>query len=96
MHSSGKRLGIALATVVVVLGMNAFAVLTGAADSTYGRLFGYRPADFLVATPADIAGPGALSRAKECAQSAPKQLYPRSLPAAIGTHSSAAPMTRMC
>ncbi len=96
MHSSGKRLGIAMATVVVVLGVNAFAVLTGAADSTYGRLFGYPPADYLVASHADIAASGALSSAKECAQSGPKQLYPRSLPAGIGTHSSAVPMTRMC
>jgi hypothetical protein len=47
MYNSGKRLGIAMATVVVVLGLNAFAVLSGVADSTYGRLFGNQPADYL-------------------------------------------------
>jgi hypothetical protein len=96
MHNSGKRLGIAMATVVVVLGLNAFAVLSGVADNTYGRLFGYQPADYLVATRVDTAAPEPASSAKECAQSGPKQLYPRSLAAGIGSHSSAVPITRMC
>lgn len=96
MHNSGKRLGIAMATVVVVLGLNAFAVLSGAADGAYGRVFGNQPADYLVATRADTAEPESGSSATECAQSGPKPLYPRSLAVGIGTHSSALPITRMC
>ena len=97
MHNSGKRLGIAMATVVVVLGLNALAVLSGAADGAYGRVFGNQPADYLVATRADTAEPESGSSATECAQSGPKQLlYLRSLAVGIGTQSSALPITRMC
>ena len=96
MYNSGKRLGIAMATVVVVLGLNAFAVLSGVADSTYGRLFGNQPADYLVAARADAAGPDVVSSAKECAQSGPKRLYLRTLVGGIGTPCSAGLVTRMC
>jgi hypothetical protein len=96
MHNSGKRLGIAMATVVVVLGLNAFAVLSGVADSTYASLFGYRPADYLVASRVDTAAAGPVPSAKECAQSGPRQLYPRSLAAGIGSHSETVPITRIC
>ena len=96
MENSGKRLGIAMATVVVVLGLNAFAVLSGAADGAYGRVFGNQSSDYLVATRADTAAPEPVSSATECPQSGPKPLYPRSLAVGIGTHSSALPITRMC
>ncbi len=96
MDNSGRRLGIALLTVVVVLGLNAFAVLSGVADSTYGSLFGYQPGSYLVATRVHAAVAGPVLSAKECAQSRPKQAYPRRLVAATGTGSSAVPTIRMC
>jgi hypothetical protein len=96
MHNSGKRLGVAMATVVVVLGLNAFAVLSGAAAGAYGLVFGNQPTDYLAATLADTAAPGPGSSATECAQSGPKQLYPPSLAAGIGSHFSTVPITRMC
>jgi len=96
MHNSGKRLGVAMATVVVVLGLNAFAVLSGVAAGAYGLVFGRQPTDYPAATRADAAAPEPGWSAAECAQSDPKQLYPLSLPAGSGSHSSAAPITRMC
>ena len=96
MHNSGKRLGIAMATVVVVLGLNAFAVLSGAAAGAYGLVFGHQATDYLAATRADTAAPETGSSATECAQSGPKQLHPPSLAAGIASHSSAVPIIRMC
>jgi hypothetical protein len=96
MDNSGRRLGIALLTVVVMLGLNAFAVLSGFADSTYGSLFGYQPDSYLVATRADIAVAEPVTSAKECAQSRPKHPDARRLVAATGTRSDAVPTIRMC
>ena len=96
MDKSGKRLGVAMLTVVVVLGLNAFAVLSGAADSTYARLFGYQPDRDLVATRAETAAPEPVSSAMECAQSRPKQPYTRSLVAVAGTPSNSGRVARMC
>ena len=97
MHNSGKRLGVAMATVVVVLGLNAFAVLSGVAAGAYGLVFGHQPTDYLAATRADAAAPERGPSAAECAQSDPKQLYPLSLAAGgNGGHSSTVSITRMC
>lgn len=96
MDKSGKRLGVAMLTVVVVLGLNALAVLSGAADGTYSRLFGYQPDRDLVATRAETAAPEPVSSATECAQSRPKRPYPRSLVAVAGTHSNSGRVARMC
>lgn len=40
MSSYGKRLGIALTTLVITLGLNAVAVVSGVAEHTYGYLLG--------------------------------------------------------
>jgi hypothetical protein len=40
MDNCGKRLGIALTTVAITLGLNAVAVVSGVAEHTYGHLFG--------------------------------------------------------
>jgi hypothetical protein len=43
MDSCGKRLGIALTTVVIALGLNVVAVVSGVAEHTYGYLLETRP-----------------------------------------------------
>ena len=43
MDSCGKRLGIALTTVVIALGLNVVAVVSGVAEHTYGHLLETRP-----------------------------------------------------
>jgi hypothetical protein len=97
MHNSGKRLGVAMATVVVVLGLNAFAVLSGVATGAYGLVFAHQSSDYLAATRADTAAPQPGASAAQCAQSDPKQLYPLSLAAGgIGGNVSTVPITRMC
>jgi len=96
MDKSGKRLGVALLTVVVVLALNAFAVLSGAADSTYAGLFGYQSGRDLVAARLETAAAEPVSSATECAQSRPKRPYPGGLVEVAGTPSNALPVVRMC
>jgi hypothetical protein len=96
MDNSGKRLGIAMLTVVVVLGLNAFAVLSGAADGTYGRLFSNQPGHYLAATGGPTAAPEPALSAAGCAKTRPKQLPPQALVLVTGLRTDAELVAHMC
>jgi len=96
MDNSGKRLGIAMLTVVVVLGLNALAVMTGTVNSTYARWFGDQPERHLAVTGAPAVAPGSVLSRVECTQPDPKRAPARSLVPVTGAPVHVAPVARMC
>jgi hypothetical protein len=73
MDSCGKRLAIALTTVVLVLGLNALVVVSGIADHAYGRLHDAEPGVRVggVAAARQVR-PDLIAKAAECAGRHPK------------------------
>lgn len=96
MNNTGKRLGVAMLTVVVVLGLNAAAVLYGNADSTYARLSGYEPQPHLATMHRDEAAPAPVANQGECLQSRPKSAAPPALLPVTRDVAESLPVARMC
>jgi hypothetical protein len=95
MDNSGKRLGIVMLTVVVVLALNVFAVLSGAADDAYGRLFGFQIEQRMAVErePTSAAAPAA--RAVEC-EPCPRHAQRQAIPPGAGVTVGGAPVARLC
>lgn len=96
MDRTGRRLALAMLTVVVLLGLNAAAVISGSANGTYARLFGHEPERQPGSTAANGATAAALSNSGGCMSSPPKPtLSPALLPVMVGT-AERDPVARMC
>jgi len=96
MDNTGRRLGVAMLTVVVVLGLNAVAVLSGSADDAYAMLFGEQSHPRLATVHIEQAAPAVVSSPAECVRSRPKlAAQPALLPVAQEV-AEPAPPARMC
>ena len=96
MDNTGRRLGVAMLTVVVMLALNAVAVLSGNADGAYALLFGEQPHSHMATVHIDQAAPVVASSPAECVKSRPKPAaQPALLPVALEVTEPAAP-ARMC
>ncbi len=96
MDNCGKRLGIAMTVVVVLLALNALAVITGAADRTYGRLLGTGASPRVAGVDANPAALQRLAKAADCVQSHPKQTLLEGLLPAVDARSDLGVAPRMC
>ncbi|MGD2074803.1 MAG: hypothetical protein PVG38_07780 [Gammaproteobacteria bacterium] len=96
MDSCGKRLGIALTTVVLVLGLNALAVVSGVADHAYGRLLGAEPGVRVADAAARPVRPGLIAKAAECAGRYPKPVSGDGMSLAVSSARRSDILTRIC
>jgi hypothetical protein len=74
-----RRLGIAMATAVVLLGLNAVAVVSGLAEQSYARLLGAEGVDHSKVSRATAPASVGAVQTGECAHPAPKPVSPEPL-----------------